>query len=47
MAKPLDSDEAYLINLCDEILGIKGVRHHMFDFLRGDIGKNGKSRLSD
>lgn len=44
MPKRLDSDETYVINLCDEILNIKGIRQHRFDFLRGDIGKNGKSR---
>lgn len=32
------SDEAYIINLCDKVLGLKGVRQHRFDFLRGDTG---------
>jgi hypothetical protein len=31
-------DEAYIINLCDEVLGLKGSRQHRFDFLRGDTG---------
>ncbi|MBO5629886.1 MAG: TFIIB-type zinc ribbon-containing protein [Aeriscardovia sp.] len=31
-----DSDEHYVINLCDEILGLKASRQHTFDFLRGD-----------
>lgn len=32
-----DSDEYYVIDLCDEILGMKAVRqYNKFDFLRGD-----------
>ncbi|PGY06311.1 hypothetical protein [Bacillus sp. AFS031507] len=42
--KRVDSDEAYIINLCDEILGIKGSRQHKFAFLRGDRGKNNMTR---
>lgn len=30
------SDEHYIINLCDEILGKKASRQHRFDFLLGD-----------
>lgn len=30
------SDEAYIIDLCDEVLKIKGSRQHRFGFLRGD-----------
>jgi very-short-patch-repair endonuclease len=37
------SDEHYLINLCDEVLGLKAKRQHRFDFLRGDPGRNGRS----
>lgn len=46
-AKPLDkslikyratSDEAYILDICDEVLGVKGLRQHRFDFLRGDSG---------
>lgn len=46
-AKPLDkslvkyratSDEAYILYICDEVLGVKGLRQHRFDFLRGDTG---------
>lgn len=33
------SDEAYIIDLCDEILGIKASRQHYFDFLTGDTGR--------
>lgn len=32
------SDESYVIDLCDEILGCKALRQHRFDFLRGDAG---------
>lgn len=30
------SDEAYILDLCDEVLGRKARRQHRFDFLRGD-----------
>lgn len=30
------SDEAYVIDLCDEVLGMRALRQHRFDFLRGD-----------
>lgn len=33
-----NSDEAYILNICDEILNLKGLRQHRFDFLRGDSG---------
>lgn len=36
-----DSDEHYVIDLCDEILGLTGSRQHKFDFLLGDPGKTG------
>jgi hypothetical protein len=32
------SDEAYVIDLCDEVLGAPALRQHRFDFLRGDAG---------
>ncbi|MDE5740100.1 MAG: hypothetical protein K2H92_07315 [Bacteroidaceae bacterium] len=32
------SDEYYVIDLCDEILGTKASRQHTFEFLRGDTG---------
>jgi len=37
------SDEAYVINLCDEVLSTSALRQHRFDFLRGDArpGKQG------
>lgn len=31
-----NSDEAYVLDLCDEILGQASRRQHRFDFLRGD-----------
>ncbi|NDP28240.1 MAG: hypothetical protein GZ087_12560 [Flavobacterium sp.] len=33
-----DSDEHYVLDLCDEILQLKGLRQHRFDFLLGDSG---------
>jgi hypothetical protein len=33
-----DSDEAYVIDLCDEILGRNAIRQHRFPFLKGDGG---------
>lgn len=32
-------DEDYVINLCDEILGIEAERQYRFDFLIGDTGR--------
>lgn len=32
------SDESYLIDLCDEVLGAKSIRQYRFDFLIGDSG---------
>ncbi|SFQ18042.1 hypothetical protein [Parafilimonas terrae] len=37
-SKRADSDEAYVLNLCDEVIGIKGIRQHRFVFLLGDAG---------
>jgi hypothetical protein len=36
------SDEAYVLGLCDRILGVPGLRQHRFDWLLGDPGKNGR-----
>ena len=33
-----NSDESYVIDICDEILHLKASRQHHFDFLRGDTG---------
>jgi hypothetical protein len=30
------SDESYVIDLCDEVLKLKAIRQHRFDFLKGD-----------
>lgn len=32
----VDSDEYYVLALCDEVLGVAGVRQARFDWLRGD-----------
>lgn len=32
-------DEDYVLDLCDEVLKIKGLRQHKFDFLKGDSGR--------
>lgn len=37
-----DSDEHYVLDLCDEVLGRKGLRQHRFDFLLGDPNAQGK-----
>ena len=43
--KMQSSDEHYIIDLCDEILQMKGSRQHTFDFLLGDLGKTGRRKL--
>jgi hypothetical protein len=35
----MPKDEAYVIDLCDYVLGLIASRHHLFDFLRGDTGR--------
>jgi hypothetical protein len=35
------SDEAYVIDLCDEIIGERALRQHRFPWLRGDPGHRG------
>jgi hypothetical protein len=40
----LMSDKAYVIDLCDTILAQKAARQKRFDFLLGDLHKDGKSR---
>lgn len=39
-----NSDEFYIINLCDELLKEKASRKHTFSFLLGDMHKRGKTR---
>ena len=34
-----DSDEAYVIDLCDQVLGQRAIRQHRFPFLMGDGGR--------
>ncbi|RIT62066.1 hypothetical protein D2E95_04545 [Mycobacteroides abscessus] len=36
MARRADSDEHYVLTLCDEILGVPAQRQATFDWLRGD-----------
>lgn len=40
----LNSDETYVIGLCDKVLSLKANRHKRFDFLLGDPHKNGKTQ---
>lgn len=41
--KRKNSDEAYIIDLCDEVLNLKASRQHRFPFLQGDASpKTGK-----
>lgn len=35
-----NSDEFYVINLCNEVLGRTALQQHKFDFLRGDSGRH-------
>jgi hypothetical protein len=37
-----DSDEHYVLDLCDDVLGRIGLRQHRFDFLLGDPNAQGK-----
>ncbi|MEV0905093.1 hypothetical protein [Streptomyces hokutonensis] len=39
-----NSDEAYVLDLCDQLLGEPGLRQHRFDWLLGDPGSNGQRR---
>lgn len=34
----VDKDEHYVLDLCDEVLQLKGLRQHKFEFLVGDSG---------
>lgn len=40
------SDENYIIDLCDELLNEKASRQQRFDFLLGDLHKDGKTRTA-
>ena len=35
-SKVSNRDEQYVLDLCDEVLNLKGSRQHKFDFLKGD-----------
>jgi very-short-patch-repair endonuclease len=37
-------DEAYIVDLCDDVLGMKALRGHRFSFLLGDPDKRGTRR---
>ena len=37
-------DETYVVDLCDEVLGLAAQRQHCFPFLVGDQGQNGTRR---
>jgi very-short-patch-repair endonuclease len=37
-------NEAYVIDLCDEILGERALRQHRFQWLQGDLGRDGRTR---
>lgn len=36
------SDEAYVLDICDSVLGFKSLRQYKFEFLRGDSNKQGR-----
>lgn len=39
-----NSDETYILDLCDELLNEKAARQHTFDFLVGDVHQDGRTR---
>jgi len=39
MTKRIESDEFYVLDLADEILGVRASRQHRFDWLRGDYSE--------
>ena len=39
MSKRADSDEFYVIDLCDAVVGIPASRQHRFEWLRGDFSE--------
>lgn len=43
VTKRANSDEKYVIDLCDKVLNSKASRQHKFDFLLGDPNSNGFS----
>ena len=43
MGKRSESDEFYVIDLCDELFGVQASRQHRFDWLRGDWSEKKQS----
>lgn len=41
-ARRSDSDEAYVIGLCGQVLGVEALAQHRFDWLLGDPGAGGR-----
>lgn len=39
-----ESDESWVIHLCDQVLGLRARRQHRFPFLLGDPGPSGRRR---
>lgn len=39
-----DSDEVYVLDLCDDLLGEQSIRQHRFAWLVGDAGRDGRRR---
>ncbi|MDX2831594.1 hypothetical protein [Streptomyces scabiei] len=37
-----DSDEAYVVGLCNQVLGETALPQHKFDWLQGDLGTGGR-----
>lgn len=44
LAKRANSDESYVIDLCDKVIGEKADRQKRFSFLLGDLHRDGKTR---
>src|SRR5690606_40186371 len=42
MASRDDSDEAYVVGLCNQVLGEQALTQHKFDWLLGDPGAGGR-----
>ncbi len=44
LAERSNKDEKYVIDLCDQVLALKANRQKRFDFLLGDLHKDGKTQ---
>ncbi|WP_324134173.1 hypothetical protein [Bosea sp. (in: a-proteobacteria)] len=42
MVRKRERDEAYILDLCDDVLGMQALRQHRFPFLLGDAGSSGR-----